>query len=154
VFAEFVEVIGANPVRLGAPEVYGGLQTRMLDTVPVSALAAVAMQWYTRLNYMAKQNFGIIIGGSVIKKELFDELSEHDQEVLLETSERAARAGDRLARRDDERAYESLIKRGIALVDTSRYEAEWDAAAAKTRENLTGRLYSKSLLDAVEQAIE
>jgi TRAP-type C4-dicarboxylate transport system substrate-binding protein len=150
VFAEFVEVIGANPVRVGAPEVYGGLQTRMLDTVPVSALAAVAMQWYTKLDYMAKQNFGIIIGGSVIKKEKFDALSEHDQKVLLETSERAARAGDKLARRDDQRAYDSLVKRGIHVVDLSPYEAEWDAAAAKTRQNLAGRLYSQSLLAAVE----
>lgn len=154
VFAEFVNVIGANPVRVGAPEVYGGLQTRMLDTVPVSALAAVAMQWYTRLNYMAKQNFGIIIGGSVIKKEKFYALSEHDQKVLLETSERAARAGDKLARRDDQRAYDSLIKRGITLVDTSLHKAAWDAAAAQTRKNLTGRLYSKSLLEAVEQVVQ
>lgn len=153
VFAEFVNVIGANPVRLGAPEVYGGLQTRMLDTVPVSALAAVAMQWYTRLDYMAKQNFGIIIGGSVIKQEKFDELSEHDQKVLLDTSERAARAADKLARRDDQRAYDSLIKRGITLVDISPYQAEWDAVAKKTRENLVGRLYSKSLLNAVEQVV-
>lgn len=154
VFAEFVNVIGANPVRVGAPEVYGGLQTRMLDTVPVSALAAVAMQWYTRLNYMAKQNFGIIIGGSVIKKEKFYALSEHDQKVLLETSERAARAGDKLARRDDQRAYDSLIKRGITLVDTSPHKAAWDAAAAQTRKNLTGRLYSKSLLEAVEEVVQ
>jgi TRAP-type C4-dicarboxylate transport system substrate-binding protein len=153
VFAEFVNVIGANPVRLGAPEVYGGLQTRMLDTVPVSALAAVAMQWYTRLNYMAKQNFGIIIGGSVIKKEKFHAMTEHDQKVLLDTAERAARAGDKLARRDDQRAYDSLIKRGITLVDTSRHQAAWDAAAAQTRKNLTGRLYSKSLLEAVENAV-
>lgn len=153
VFAEFVNVIGANPVRMGATEVYGGLQTRMLDTVPVSALAAVAMQWYTRLNYMAEQNFGIIIGGSVIKKEKFDALSAHDQKVLLETSERAARAGDKLARRDDQRAYDSLIKRGITLVDTSPHQAAWDAAAAQTRQNLAGRLYSKSLLQAVEKAV-
>jgi TRAP-type C4-dicarboxylate transport system substrate-binding protein len=152
VFAEYINVIGANPVRLGAPEVYGGLQTRMLDTVPASALAAVAMQWYTRLNFMAKQNFGIIIGGSFIKKEKFYEMSEHDQQVLLDTAERAAKAGEKLARRDDDRAYESLVKRGITVVDTSAHKAAWDAAAAKTRENLTGRLYSKSLLQAVESA--
>jgi TRAP-type transport system periplasmic protein len=153
VFAAYVTTIGANPVRLGVPEVYGALQTRMLDTVPASALAAVALQWYTRLNYMAKDNFGIIIGGSLIKREKFDELSEHDQKVLLDTSERAARAGDTMARRDDDRAYESLVKRGIVVVDTSVYQAEWDAAAKKTRENLTGRVYSKSLLEAVEKVI-
>ena len=153
VFAGYITTIGANPVRLGVPEVYGGLQTRMLDTVPASALGAVALQWYTRLNYMAKENFGIIIGGSLIKQEKFDALSEHDQKVLLDTSERAARAGDTMARRDDGRAYASLVKRGMIEVDTSPYKAEWDAAAKKTREKLTGRVYSKSLLEAVEKAV-
>ena len=152
VFAEYMSVIGANPVRMGAPEVYGGLQTRMVDTVPASALAAVAMQWYTRLNYMAKQNFGIIIGGSFIKKEKFYGLTEHDQKVLLDTSERAAKASEQLARRDDNRAYESLVKRGITVVDTAPHQTAWDAAAAQTRKNLTGRLYSKSLLEAVDKS--
>ncbi len=153
VFAEYISTIGANPVRLGVPEVYGGLQTRMLDTVPASALAAVALQWYTRLNYMAKENFGIIIGGSLIKQEKFDALSEHDQKVLMDTSERAARTGDTMARRDDERAYASLVKRGMIEVDTSAYKAEWDAVAKKTRERLTGRVFSKSLLEAVEKIV-
>ena len=153
VFAEFVSAMGANPVRVGANEVYGGLQTRMLDTVPCSALLAVGMQWYTRLNYMAKQNFGIIIGGSFMKKEKFDELTEHDQKVLLETSERAARATDKLSRRDDQRAYESLVNRGMKVVDTAPHQAAWDAAAAQARKNLTGRVYSQSLLDAVEKIV-
>jgi TRAP-type C4-dicarboxylate transport system substrate-binding protein len=125
----------------------------MLDTVPASALAAVALQWYTRLNYMAKQNLGILVGGSLIKQEKFDELTEHDQKALIDTSERAARANDALARRDDDRAYASLVKRGMIEVDTSAYKAEWDAVAKTARESLTGRVYSKSLLDAVEKAI-
>ena len=153
VFASYITTIGANPVRMGVPEVYGGLQTRMLDTVPASALAAVALQWYTRLNYMAKQNFGILVGGSLVKQEKFDELTEHDQKVLIDTSIRAAKANDTLARRDDNRAYASLIKRGMIEVDTLPYKAEWDAVARKTRESLAGRVYSKSLLEAVEQAI-
>ncbi len=153
VFAGYISAIGANAVRMGVPEVYGGLQTRMLDTVPASALAAVALQWYTRLNYMAKQNLGILVGGSLIKQEKFDELTEHDQKVLIDTSERAARANDSLARRDDDRAYASLVKRGMTEVDTSAHKAEWDAVAKKARESLTGRVYSKSLLEAVENAI-
>lgn len=154
VFAEFVSVIGANPVRLGVPEVYPGLQTRMIDTVPASAIAAVALQWYTRLKYMAKDNFGIIVGGSIVKQEKFDELSPEDQKALLDTSERAARALDTLSRRDDERAYRSMISRGVVEVDTTPHKAKWDAVAAKTRANLTGRVYSKSLLQSVEAIVQ
>ena len=39
------------------------------------------------------------------------------------------------------------------MVDTAPHKAAWDAAAAQTRKNLTGRLYSKSLLDAVEKTV-
>jgi len=153
VFAEFVKAMGANPVRVGANEVYGALQTRMLDTVPCSAILAVGMQWYTRLNYMAKQNFGIIVGGSFVKKEKFEELTKQDQKVLLDTAARAAAAVDKLTRRDDQSAYDSLLKRGIIEVDTAPHKAAWDAVAKTAREALAGRLYSKSLLEAVEKAV-
>ncbi len=146
VFAGYLGVIGANAVRVGVNEVYGGLQTRMIDTVPSSAMMAVAIQWYTKLSYMAKQNINLLIGGSIVKQDVFDRLTPEDQEILRSTAERGARAMDRIVLRDDARAYQTLIQRGITEVDLSPYQAEWDAVAAKTREQLAGRVYSKSLL--------
>jgi TRAP-type C4-dicarboxylate transport system substrate-binding protein len=110
---------------------------------------AVAIQWYTKLNYMAKQNLNILIGGSIIKKEAFEELTPGDQKILLDTAERGARAIDKIVLRDDQKAYRTLVERGIEVVDLSPYEAEWDAAALKTQQQLTGRVYSKSLIDQV-----
>src|SRR5690606_32486456 len=48
-FSEMLSIVGANGVQLGVPEVYPALQTRMVDTVPASALAAVSLQWFTRV---------------------------------------------------------------------------------------------------------
>jgi TRAP-type C4-dicarboxylate transport system substrate-binding protein len=149
VFAGYLSAIGANAVRVGANEVYGGLQTRMIDTVPASAIVAVAIQWYTKLNYMAKQNLNMVIGGSIIKKDLLEQLSPTDQEILIRTGERSARAMDKIVARDDARAYQTLLQRGITEVDLTPYQAEWDAVAKRAREKLAGRVYSKSLLDEV-----
>ena len=149
VFAGYLGVIGANPVRVGANEVYGGLQTRMIDTVPASCIVAVAIQWYTKLNYMAKQNLNIVIGGSIIKKELFEQLTPEDQKILLDTAERGARAMDKIVIRDDEKARQTLIERGIQEIDLSPHQAQWDSVAKQAREKLAGRVYSKSLLDEV-----
>jgi TRAP-type C4-dicarboxylate transport system substrate-binding protein len=149
VFAGYLGVIGANPVRVGANEVYGGLQTRMIDTVPSSAIMAIAIQWYTKLNYMAKQNLNILIGGSIVKKELFDLLTPEDQAILLRTAERGARVMDKIVIRDDGRAYATLLQRGLKEVDLTPHQAEWDAVAKKAREQLAGRVYSKSLLARV-----
>ena len=149
VFAGYLNVIGANPVRVGANEVYGGLQTRMIDTVPASCIVAVAVQWYTKLNYMAKQNLNLIIGGSIIKKEVFEELRPEDRKILVDTAERAARAMDKIVVRDDARARRTLVERGIEEVDLTPHKAEWDDVARRTRVALAGRVYSKSLLDEV-----
>jgi len=152
IFAEFLKVVGANAVRLGVPEVYAGLQTKMVDVVPASAIAAVALQWYTKLKYMSKDSFGIILGATMVKKDKFDQLSPEDQQVLRDTAVRAAKALDKVVRRDDAKAYDVLLKRGIELIDTSPHRAEWDAAAKTTRDRLTGRIWSKSLLAEVEAA--
>jgi TRAP-type C4-dicarboxylate transport system substrate-binding protein len=144
-----LKVVGANPVRLGVPEVYPALQTRMVDTLPASALAAVALQWYTRLKYMSKRNSGIIVGATIIRTDKFEALTEDQQNVLVSTGIRAHKALNRSIRRDDDKSYATVLKRGITAVDTSEHEAEWDDVSKQVRERLTGRVYPKSLLDAV-----
>ncbi|MBW1763006.1 MAG: hypothetical protein JRE73_10295 [Deltaproteobacteria bacterium] len=44
------------------------------------------------------------------------------------------------------------MKRGFIEVDLTAHQAAWDAAATSTRTQLIGRVYSKSLLEAVEKA--
>ena len=149
IFAEFLKVVGANPVRLGVPEVYPALQTRMVDTLPASALAAVSLQWYTRLKYMSKRNSGIIVGATIIRTDKFEALTADQQNVLASTGIRAHKALNRSIRRDDDKSYATVLKRGLTAVDTSEHQAEWEEAGRQVRERLTGRVYPKSLLDAV-----
>lgn len=152
VFIEFYDVIGANGVRLGVPEVYPGLQTKMVDVVTSSALTAVALQWYTRVSYMTGHNSAIIAGGMVMRKPKIDELPPDLKEAFLRTAKRAEVLLNKSIRRDDQEAYDVVLKKGIIATDTSKYEAEWSAAAKQVRDRMTGRVFSKSLLDAVEAA--
>jgi len=152
VFVELYDVIGANAVRLGVPEVYPALQTRMIDMVSSSALTAVALQWYTRVKYMTGWNSAIIAGGTVMRKDKFDGLPPDLQEAFQSTADRAHDLINKTIRRDDEKAYQLVLKRGIQAVDAGDAKPEWDAAYKKVRDNFTGRLFPKSLLDAVTEA--
>ena len=154
IFGEFLKVVGANPVRLGVPEVYPALQTRMVDTVPASAIAAVALQWYTRLKFVSERNSGIIVGATIMRKDKFGALTEEQQQVLIDTGIRAHKALNRTIRRDDDKAYRTILDRGITAVDTTEHESAWEEAAEKVRERLAGRVYSKSLLEEVIAATE
>ncbi len=152
VFVELYDVIGASAVRLGVPEVYPALQTRMIDMVSSSALTAVALQWYTRVKYMTGWNSAIIAGGTLMRKDKYDALPPDLQEAFDSTSARAHELINKTIRKDDQKAYDVIVKKGIQVVDPGDAKAEWDAAYAKVRENFTGRLFSKSLLDAVTEA--
>ena len=150
---EYVKALSASPVRVGASGVFPGLKDGKLEVVPASAMAAVAFQWYTKLKYMTSSNFNIIVGGSIISKKKFNELSKVDQKTLLDTASRAASKLDQIVARDDARAYQTLLGRGITEVDTAPNKSAWDAAAKKARDQLVQRgVYSKSLLKTVEAA--
>ncbi len=154
VFVELYDVIGANAIRLGVPEVYPALQTRMIDMVSSSALTAVALQWYTRVKYMTGWNSAIIAGGTIMRKDKFDELPPDLREVYETTGQRAYDLLNKTIRKDDEKAYQIVLKRGIQVVEAGDAKPEWDAAYKKVRDNLTGRVFPKSLLDAVAAAAE
>ena len=151
VFSSFLEVVGARPRRLGIPEVYPALQTGMVDTVPGSALAAVSLQWYTRLDYYSQQNNGILIGATILKKDKVDALSEEHRTALMETSQRAHRLLARAIRREDQRSL-GVIQRRLQAVDLDPHRAEWERVGEQARNNLAGRLYPRALLDAVIRA--
>jgi len=152
IFVEFYQVIGASAVRLGVPEVYPALQTRMVDVIASSALTAVALQWYTRVKYMTAQNSAIIAGGTVMRKDKYDELPPELQEVFDSTSKRAHELLNKTIRKDDDKAYQVVLKKGIKPIEAGDKQAEWDSAYAKVRKNLTGRMFSKSLVEAVAAA--
>ena len=152
IFVEFYQVIGASAVRLGVPEVYPALQTRMVDVIASSALTAVALQWYTRVKYMTAHNSAIIAGGTVMRKDKYDELPPELQEVFDSTSKRAHELLNKTIRKDDDKAYQVVLKKGIKPIEAGDKQAEWDSAYAKVRKNLTGRMFSKSLVEAVAAA--
>ena len=152
IFVEFYQVIGASAVRLGVPEVYPALQTRMVDVISSSALTAVALQWYTRVKYMTAHNSAIIAGGTVMRQDKYDELPPELQEAFNSTAARAHELLNKTIRKDDEKAYQIVLKKGIQAVEAGDAKPEWDAADTKVRDNLTGRMFSKSLVAAVAEA--
>jgi TRAP-type C4-dicarboxylate transport system substrate-binding protein len=121
----------------------------MVDTLPASALAAVSLQWYTRLKYVSKRNSGIIVGATLIRKDKFEQLTEEQKKVLVDTGIRAHAALNKSIRRDDDKSYRTILERGLSEVDTTENQAEWEEAGKQVRERLAGRVYPKSLLDAV-----
>lgn len=149
-FGEFLEVIGANGIRLGVPEVLPALSTGQIDTVVASATAASALQWHTRVTHVTQQPNAILVGATILSQEKYDALPADLKTALDETSAQAHTALVARIRRDDARYYTALTtQHGLTAVDVSAHQDEWRDAARQTRERLAGRLYPRDLMERV-----
>jgi TRAP-type C4-dicarboxylate transport system substrate-binding protein len=152
---EMMKVIGANGVPLGIPEVFPALQTGMVDSVTVSALAAVALQWFRYVTHVSKQAPVAIVGATLVRQELVKGLAPDHAKVLKESGKKAHAALVDQVVKEDEKAYKTLLGRGIQEFDsfaTPEQKKAWEAVNAEVIKRLTGKLWSKELLDRVKAA--
>lgn len=149
IYPAMLKHAGANAVALGLPEVMGALQTRMVDTVPASAYMAVGLQWFNVLKYAASRSDSFIVGALIVRKEVYDAMPKDLQEVVYETAYRNQKKIRDTIRREDDKAFKVLQKRGVKVVDVSPHASEWDQLNSRTTQSLVGKIYPQSLLDQV-----
>lgn len=152
VIKELWSAIGANGVPLGVPEVYGALQTGMVDLIYTPSVACVALQWHTKLSHVSTETDGVLLGAFILTKKAWDSITPDVQTLMLNIVQRDQRAALEEIRRADQRAYEKLIQMGFKAVSYSPDgRREFDAAFAEVRRRLTGRVYTADLLQRVGQ---
>ena len=142
--------IGCTGVPLGVPEVYGALQTKMVDAIITSALAAVALQWHAKLSFVTNRSLGPLVGGLVINNAKWSSIPEDVRNTLQGEIKNNYEGDSHNIREDDKKAFAKLLSHGYTATDfTAQGEQELQAFGKKARESLVGKVYSKELLDRV-----
>jgi TRAP-type C4-dicarboxylate transport system substrate-binding protein len=147
---EFYKQIGATGVPLELSEVYGAMQTCMIDTYWSSAVLAVALQWHRGTRYMSQRGLGFISGAFVFRRQAWDALPPVVQESMLTLSEERRVDAQRRMRKYDERSFTFLAKRGVTAV-TAKDPAEWWDAGHELRKRMIGRVYTRALVGEAEK---
>jgi TRAP-type C4-dicarboxylate transport system substrate-binding protein len=146
---EIYRVLGANGVPLGVPEVYGALQTGMVDMVINTSVALVALQWHANLKHMTEKPVGgVLVGAMLMNSEKWKTMPA-DAQAHVQAELKKNTEGDKQdIRAADERSFQTLIKHGY-VVDkwNADAEKEYTTMAENVRKHLVGRVYSAELLD-------
>jgi TRAP-type C4-dicarboxylate transport system substrate-binding protein len=108
--------LGITPIALPIADVFTGLQTGLIETVPVNPTAAIAFQWHSSTAYMTDVPINFLTGMLAIRKSVFDKLSAEDQAVMREEMGAVFVRLDELNRVDNEAAKAALQQQGITFV--------------------------------------
>ncbi len=146
---------GINPIPLSIENVATSLDSGMIDTIYISPEAAIALQWYRKVQYIV--NIPIVDGAGaiVMSKAYFDKMPKEYQVVVETLSASYLQNLTSKNRKSNEEAMKTLAGKGIASIQPTAADlAKFEEVGVKAADNLVGKLYSKKLLDKVRSLLD
>jgi TRAP-type C4-dicarboxylate transport system substrate-binding protein len=110
------KALGVSPVVLPITDVLTGMQTGLVSTVLASPLAAVALQWHTRIKYVTDVPMSYVMGILAIDKRAFSRISASDQILVRSVLTATFDQMNAFSRADDGAARAALVNQGITFL--------------------------------------
>ncbi|HEU5061338.1 MAG TPA: TRAP transporter substrate-binding protein DctP [Kofleriaceae bacterium] len=142
--------LAVNGVPLGVPDVLPALNTGRINACTASPLAAVALQWYTKVKYSTSAPLSYGIGGTLIRKAAWDKMTADDKKAAEAVFKVQASKLRSTVRKDNARASKAITRAGVQVVETpAGMVAEIEKKAQEVWNEQAGKIYSKDDLDKV-----
>lgn len=144
--------LGISPHPLSVTDVMMALQTGMVETVYASPIGTLALQWFTKVNYMSQIRMGHASGAVLISKRQFKKIPDEHKESVKNISKKYLAELVKTINSENEKAIEVMQKNGMKLSETPG-QAELDrlhAIGEKIQRRLTGKLFDQKLLKKVQ----
>ena len=150
------KALGVTPIPLSITDVLTSLQTRLIDAVYTPPLAAIALQWWTRVKYMLDYPLADASGAVVVSKSYFDALPGDLKEIMLKNGKKYLTQLTEQSRQDNSKSVETLKQRGITIIHADSVTAvkDYEEIGKSARKLLVGKMYSQELLQEVEGALQ
>ncbi|HEY1552675.1 MAG TPA: TRAP transporter substrate-binding protein DctP [Kofleriaceae bacterium] len=148
--AAMFKKMSLNGVPLGVPEVDSALTSGKIDTCYGSPVAAVALQWYSKIKYMTSMPMSFAIGATVVSLDALKKISPDDQKIVADIAKANAKKLRKVIRKANEDAKSTMTRKGITIVQTpTAMVDEFTKQSHDVWNDLVGKIYSKEELDLV-----
>lgn len=146
----FFKKLGLNGVPLGVPEVDAGLTSGRITAAYGSPVAAVSLQWYTKVKFMTSMPMAYSIGATVVSLDALKKISPEDQKTVESISKAASKKLRKVIRKSNEDAKTTMTRKGVTVVQTpAAFVDEFTKNALAVQKELVGKIYSQEELDMV-----
>jgi TRAP-type C4-dicarboxylate transport system substrate-binding protein len=149
------KALSISPIPLSITDVMTSLQTGLVNGVYVSPLAAIALQWFTRVKYMYDVPLAVSAGAVLVSKKMWDKLPSDLQEILQRNGKTYMRKLTQLSREDNTKSIDILKQNSIQITKppSAKVAEECQKIGASARQTLVGKLYSEEFLQRVEKSL-
>jgi len=145
--------LGLNGVPLGVPEVDAALTSGKIDACYGSPVAAVALQWYSKVKFMTSMPMSFAIGATIVSNDAYKKLSAEDAKMVEDIGRANAKKLRKTIRKANEDAKGTMSRKGVTVIQTPvAMVDEFTKQATELWNELAGKIYSKEELKMVLDA--
>ncbi len=142
--------LGVNPIPLSIPDILMALQTGMIDTIYSSPLAAISMQWFTKVSSMTDVPLAYSAGALVVQKSAFEKIPAAQRAAVTEIFKKNLAPLKDSIRQENQKAIQVLTSKGIKMVTPSPDDVrEFQAIVMKGIATLGSDQFSKNTLTEI-----
>lgn len=142
------------PVYLAIQDVLPALQTGLIDSAYSSPFGAVALQWHTKVKYMADMPLTYALSGLAVTKKQFQKIPPRLQAVVKEVCARHLQTLVVKTRDANRKAVDTLKKQGIQVLSfTPEAVAELRDVFGRAGEKLSGTVFSEAIFGRLKKLL-
>lgn len=128
---DWYRLLGASPESISLPDVYQSAQTGVIDGMEMDLDVAIASNFNEVTGYAAMTNHMVWPAVMIINKDLYEGMSEEDQQIIDESIAAASEFGTSQRAGQEEEFMQILEERGMELYDMDEalfesYKNEFD----------------------------
>lgn len=146
--AAIIDSLGFQAVPLEWSDVLIGLQTGLVDTVPVTPFYALASQFDLAAKNLLEVNYVPLAGATVMTKRAWDALTPDQQEKVLKAAAEAGRKIRAQSRAESREAIAAMKKRGLQVRPVPQeLEDDWRRFAENVYPKIRGKMIPAEAFD-------
>lgn len=145
-----------SPIVLNISEVLTSLQTGTVDTIIGPAIAALTLQWFTRVDYVTDLPLIYTFATLYIDERHLSRISEEDRAVVNRVLREVSASMDENNRQNNRDAFQALLNQGLQEVELTDEEvaAVRDSAGQAHAALVDAGEFSQEWLDRLMQELE
>lgn len=152
---DLMKSLGLSPVPLEPTDILVGLQTGLVDAVPMVPFFAQIAQLHDKAKYMLDLDWAPLVGGGVMTKKAWDELSDAQKKLVMESAVKAGHDIITRNRVEAKQSIEAMQKKGLVVtVSPPEVVDEWRRFVEPVYPKLRGELVPADLFDRAVTTLE
>lgn len=148
---------GFHPVSLESGNIAPALSSGTISAVPTPPIFALfgRLMDIGKIKYMLELNWAPLVGALVVKEEAWERVPAPFREEMLKASTEIGKRVKDAGRTENEKAVESMAKRGLTVTKvTPEVEAEWRAAVEKVYDQIRGKIVPAEMFDEAQKLLK